>query len=65
MKLRRKLVSVLGNGPLAAPPILAEATVADAGLATGLAVFLFRKLNRPNKDGGLAAVVGMVLGVAG
>ena len=65
MKLRRKLVSVLGNGPLAAPSLAAEAAVEAAGSATGLAVFLFRKLNRPNKDGGLAAVVGMVLGVAG
>ena len=61
MKLRRKLVSVLDNGPLAAP---AEAAVEEAGSAT-LAVFLFRKLNRPNRDGGLAAVVGMVLGMAG
>jgi len=56
---------VLGNGPLAAPSLAAEAAVEAAGSATGLAVFLFRKLNRPNKDGGLAAVVGMVLGVAG
>ena len=59
MKLRRKLVSVLDNGPLAAP---AEAAVEETGSAT---VFLFRKLNRPNRDGGLAAVVGMVLGMAG
>ena len=64
MKLRRKLVSVLGNGPLAASTLAAEAAVVDAGLATGLAVFLFRKLNRPKRDGGLAAVVGMVLWVA-
>ena len=64
MKLRRKLVSVLGNGPLAATTLPAEAAVVDAGLATGLAVFLFRKLNRPKRDGGLAAVVGMVLWVA-
>ena len=56
---------MLGNGPLAAPPVAAEATVGDAGLAPGLADFLFRKLNRPNRDGRLAAVVGMVLGVAG
>ena len=64
MKLRRKLVSALGNGPLAATMPPAEAAVVDAGLATGLAVFLFRKLNRPKRDGGLAAVVGMVLWVA-
>ena len=55
---------MLGNGPLAAPSLAAEAVVEDAGLATGLAVFLFRKLNRPNRDGGLAAVVGIVLWVA-
>ena len=65
MKLRRKLLSVLGNGPLAAPtPLAAEAADDDEGSVTGR-VFLFKKLNRPKRDGGLAAVVGMVLWMAG
>ena len=63
MKLRRKLVSVSGNGPLTPPTLASEAAVVDAGFRIGLAVFLFRKLNRPKSDGGLAAV-GMMLGVA-
>ena len=58
MKLRKKLLSVVG----AVEP-LALCAFGDSDFGPGFVVFLFKKLNRPNREGGLAAVA-TVLGVA-
>ena len=64
LKLLRKFVSVLGLGRLgdrAFDGELAVMAVVEAGLSAGLAVFLLRKLNLPNSEGGPATVVAEVL----
>ena len=68
LKLLRKFVPVLGLGRLgdgAFDGELAVMAVVEAGLSAGLAVFLLRKLNLPNSEGGPATVVAEVLVVDG